>query len=187
MERKADNITLALGEKAPYFSLPAVDGKIYSLSDFVGAPALCVIFTCNHCPYSQAYERRICDLAERYQPLGVGFVAICANDADGYPEDGFEKMVERSKEVGFTFPYLRDEQQVVAHAYDAACTPEVYLFNRELRLAYHGWVDDNHEDVNKVTRHDLRDALDAVLSGETPATQLTPVLGCSIKWKTQRW
>ncbi|MFN8391009.1 MAG: thioredoxin family protein [Bdellovibrionota bacterium] len=183
MERPANEVTLLIGEKAPYFSLPATDGKIYSLSDFAECRALLVVFTCNHCPYSRAYEQRLCELASRYRPEGMGMVAICANDADDYPEDSFEQMVEKSKSLGFAFPYLHDEKQVVARAYDAACTPEAYLFDREMKLAYHGWIDDNSQHPEKVTSPALKNAIEAVLAGQTPSPQLTPVLGCTIKWQ----
>src|SRR5437762_1753302 len=132
MERHPSAVSFNLGEKAPYFSLPATDGKIYSLSDFTGSQAFAVVFTCNHCPYAQAYESRLTALVKRYHAAGLRMVAICANDADGYPEDSFPQMVERSRSLGFPFPYLHDENQSVAQAYDAACTPEVYLFDRDM-------------------------------------------------------
>ncbi len=183
METHAERSTLVIGEKAPYFSLPATDGKIYSLSDFVDCRALLVIFTCNHCPYARAYESRLVELSKKYLPQGVGFVSICANNAEDYPEDSFTQMVEKSKTLGFPYPYLHDNEQNVARAYDAACTPECFLFDRERKLVYHGWVDDNHQRPELVNAPDLKDAIDAVLAGNTPAKQLTPMLGCSIKWR----
>ena len=183
MERQTAGLKLQLGDKAPYFSLKATDGKIYSISDFVSTKALVVIFTCNHCPYAQAYEGRICDLSREYQPRGAKFISICANDSTGYPEDDFDHMIEKSRSLGFPFPYLHDANQVMARAYDAACTPEVYVFDHEQRLRYHGRVDDNHRDATQVTSQDLRVALDAILSGEPPEVPLTPAIGCSIKWK----
>jgi len=183
MQTHAEKSTLLISETAPYFSLPATDGKIYSLSDFVDCQALVVIFTCNHCPYAKAYESRLCELARRFTPQGVGFVGICSNDAEDYPEDSFEQMVERSKTLGFPFPYLHDTTQNVARAYDASCTPECYLFNRERSLVYHGWVDDNHLRPDLVSSSDLKNAIEAVLRGETPKNQLTAVIGCSIKWR----
>lgn len=183
MERKASGLNYPLGEGARYFSLRATDGKIYSLADFSGKKALAVIFTCNHCPYAQAYEERLCELADTYQPKGAQFITICANDAEGYPEDDFSHMVEKNKMLGSRFPYLHDETQAVARAYDAACTPEVYLFDGQQKLVYHGRIDDNYKDPQLVTKHELRDALEATLAGETPKDQLTPAIGCSIKWK----
>lgn len=183
MERAIHQYSLNIGDKAPYFSLRATDGKIYTISDFGGRNALVIIFTCNHCPYSQAYDQRLCELSRDYKEQGVAFVAVSANDPVMYPEESFEKMVERSRELGFPYPYLQDEMQIMAQAYDAACTPEIFLFDSDLRLRYHGCVDDNHHQPSLVTRHYLKEALDAVLSGEAPDPALTPVLGCSIKWK----
>lgn len=183
MQRDATGLSLAIGEKAPYFSLKATDGKIYSISDFRNGKPLVVIFTCNHCPYAQAYEGRIVELAKEYQEHGVQFIAICANDSVGYPEDDFEHMVEKSKKLGYPFPYLHDESQTAAKAYDAACTPEVYVFDGEHKLCYHGRVDDNYQDRTQVTSQDLRKALAAVVMGENPDPALTPAIGCSIKWR----
>jgi peroxiredoxin len=183
MEREAAGLKLKLGDSAPYFSLRGTDGRIHSIADFAGAPAMVVIFTCNHCPYAQAYEQRIVELAKEFQPLGAKFVAVCANDANGYPEDDFPQMVEKAKTLNLPFPYLHDENQVMAQAYDAACTPEVYLFDREHRLQYHGRIDDNYREPSQVTRQDLKEALASVLEGQTPQLQLTPAIGCSIKWK----
>ena len=183
MERHAEKSTLLIGEKAPYFSLPATDGRIYSLSDFTDRRALLVVFTCNHCPYARAYETRLCDIAKKYCAEGVGMVGICANDAQDYPEDSFEQMVEKSKALGFPFPYLHDDKQTVARAYDVACTPECYLFDSTHRLVYHGWVDDNHQNPEQVTSPDLQLAIEAVLVGKEPPKALTPIIGCSIKWQ----
>ena len=183
MQREASGLSLALGESAPYFSLKGTDGKIHTISDFKGKRALVVVFTCNHCPYAQAYESRIIELANEFQPLGAQFVAICANDSMGYPEDDFPHMIEKSKKLGLPYPYLHDENQTVARAYDAACTPEVYVFDLNQKLQYHGRVDDNHQDRSQVKHQDLRIALETVVRGETPPVQLTPAIGCSIKWK----
>lgn len=183
MERPSSGLKLQLGEKAPYFSLKATDSKIYSLSDFQGASALVVVFTCNHCPYAQAYESRIVDLAQRGKERGVKFVAICSNDPVGYPQDDFQSMVEKSKQLGYPFPYLCDDAQITARAYDAQCTPEAYLFDPQMRLQYHGRIDDNYQNPLLVERHELGDAIDAVLAGRSPEPQLTPAIGCSIKWK----
>lgn len=183
MERDPNALRLPIGSKAPYFSLKGTDGKIHSLPDFTSARALLVLFTCNHCPYAQAYESRLIELARIYQPRGVKFVAICSNDPLGYPEDDFDHMVEKSRVLKLPFPYLHDDTQAVAEAYDAQCTPEAYLFDSELKLFYQGRIDDNHRDPSQVTSHDLSDALDAVLSDEPLANNLTPAFGCSIKWR----
>lgn len=184
MKRDVHSFELGIGEKAPYFSLRATDGKIYSLSDFAGAAALVVIFTCNHCPYSRSYEQRLCELAKLYQPKGVKLIGICANDAEDFPEDDFERMVEKSKALGFPYPYLHDEKQIVARAYDAVCTPEAYVFDRQKALVYHGMIDDNADQPDQVKSRYLIDAIDAVLAGEAPSVQQTAVIGCSIKWKS---
>ncbi len=183
MQRDASGSKLALGEKAPYFSLRGTDGRIHTISDYTDKRSLVVVFTCNHCPYAQAYEQRLISLANRYQPRGAQFITICANDANGYPEDDFPHMVEKASSLKLPFPYLHDESQITARAYDAACTPEVYVFNEERSLCYHGAVDNNHKDATQVTAHYLADALDAVLSGEQPKVPVTSVIGCSIKWK----
>lgn len=183
MEREATGLKLALGSQAPYFSLKGTDGKIYSLESFKEATALVIIFTCNHCPYAQAYEQRICSLAEMYRDQGVQFVAICSNDSRGYPQDSYENMVEKSRSLGFPFPYLHDETQVTAKAYDAACTPECYVFNGERQLCYHGRIDDNYRDPSHVTQTELADAIEALIEGRPPEATLTPAMGCSIKWK----
>jgi peroxiredoxin len=183
MERSSDNLNLALGETAPYFSLKGTDGKLYTLQEFAKKPVLVVVFTCNHCPYAQAYEGRLVTLAKRYESEGVQFVAICSNDPSGYPEDDYEHMVARSKEMGFPFPYLHDVTQIAAKSYDAQCTPECYVFDHERKLRYHGRIDDNYKDPEAVTSFDLRNALEAILAQTEPPAPLTPAIGCSIKWK----
>ncbi len=174
---------MATGTAAPPFSLPGVDGKTYSLESFAGAELLVVIFTCNHCPYSKAVEQRLVALQDDYRGRGVQLVAINPNDAQAYPDDSFEHMVERAREMHFNFPYLRDESQQVARAYDAACTPDIFVFNRARALIYNGRLDDNWQHADKVLRSDLRLVLDAALAGR--AFDFGPVhsMGCSIKWK----
>ena len=182
MERDLSQTKLAIGDKAPYFSLPATDGRIYSLADFSNAPAFVVIFTANHCPYAQAYEPRICSLADHFKKKGVHLIAICANDGDAYPEDNFENMVARSQSSGFCFPYLHDESQTVARAYDAACTPEAYLFDQDQILRYHGLIDDNYRDPSAVKHQYLADAISSVLEHQPIVSPKTAAIGCSIKW-----
>lgn len=183
MEREAAGLKLSLGEKIPYFSLTGTDGRIHSVADFQTAKALVVVFTCNHCPYAQAYEQRLIELANRYQPLGVQFVAICSNDAGMYPEDSFENMVAKSKTLGLPFPYLHDTTQAAAKGFDAACTPEAFLFDGHQQLCYHGRIDDNYRDPSQVEQRDLQNAIEAILAGGKPKPALTPCIGCSIKWK----
>jgi peroxiredoxin len=175
---------LTLGTKAPPFRLPDPHGKWVSLDDFKDAPALLVVFMCNHCPYVKHIRSRFAELAKEYQAKGVGVVGINSNDIESYPEDGPEKMAEEIKQVGYTFPYLSDESQEVAKAYRAACTPDFYLFDRDRCLVYRGQFDDSRPGNGRpVTGADLRAALDAVLAGRPAPSNQTPSLGCNIKWK----
>lgn len=171
------------GTRAPAFSLPGVDGNTWSLDSFRDARALLVVFTCNHCPYAKAAEGRLADLARDYQERGLRVVAINANDASRYPDDSFEGMKARAADKGFPFPYLHDESQAVARAYDAACTPDLFLFGPERRLFYNGRVDDDWKDPANVTREDLREAIEALLEGRPLEFEPVPSMGCSIKWK----
>ena len=174
---------MAPGTLAPPFSLPGVDGKIYSLESFADAAVLVVVFTCNHCPYAKAVEDRLVQLQRDYQSRGVRLCAINPNDAEAYPDDDMSAMVQRARDKGFNFPYLRDESQAVARAYDAACTPDIFVFGKPRTLIYNGRVDDNWQDPNKVTQNDLRTVLDAALAGSSPDIEAVPSMGCSIKWK----
>jgi peroxiredoxin len=171
-----------LGSPCPDFQLPATDGNVYTRDDFAGAPVLVVMFICNHCPYVKAVEDRLVGLAREYT-RGVQFVAICSNDAVSYPEDAFDKLKERWLLKVYGFPYLYDESQSVAHAFDAVCTPDIFVYDRDRRLAYHGRIDDSWKDPAKVTRRDLADAIEALLAGQRPSPDQIPSLGCSIKWK----
>lgn len=173
---------LKLGAAAPDFDLPGVDSKRYSLASFKDKKLLIVLFTCNHCPYVQGWEDRLIAIQREYGPKGVQLVGINANETKNYPEDSFDKMVARAREKRFNFVYLRDEDQSVARVYDAACTPEIYLFDAERRLRYHGRVDDNHQDPKAVKSHDLKNALDDLLAGRPVRTPEAPAMGCSIKW-----
>jgi len=174
---------MPIGTAAPSFSLPGVDGKTWSLGSFADAELLVVIFTCNHCPYAQASEDRLIAVQRDYEGRGVRLVAINPNDAETYAEDSFDKMKQRAADKGFNFPYLRDESQEVARAYDAACTPDIFVFDRERKLLYNGRIDDNWQEPGKVTRQDLRAVLDAALEGRTVDFEHVPSMGCSIKWK----
>lgn len=174
-----------LGKSAPKFSLPGIDGKTYALEQFKGKQALVVMFICRHCPYVVAVQDRLAELAREYQAKGIQFVGINSNDTDQYPEDSPENMQRQATEVGFTFPYLIDETQEVARAYDAVCTPDIFVFDRNLKLAYRGRIDDNWKDPKKVTKRDLRDALEALLKEQPVSGDQIPSMGCSIKWRAQ--
>ncbi len=175
---------LALGTSAPQFSLPDPDGKIVSLSDFEGAPALVVIFMCNHCPFVKHVAPGLANLAREYQDKGVAVVGVNPNDVANYPDDSPQKMAEASKEYGYTFPYLLDESQAVAKAYRAACTPDFFVFDGDRQLVYRGQMDDSRPSLDlPVTGADLRAALNAVLDGRSVAAEQKPSVGCNIKWK----
>jgi peroxiredoxin len=175
---------LPLGTSAPEFQLPDTEGKMVSLADFKKAPALVVLFICNHCPYVKHIRSALADLARDYQQRGVGIVAINANDAGNYPEDRPEKMKVEVKSAGYVFPYLYDETQAVAKAYHAACTPDIFLFDKDRRLVYRGQFDDSRPgDGRPVTGCDLRKALDAVLNGQAIPEPQKASIGCNIKWK----
>jgi peroxiredoxin len=174
---------LNIGDEAIPFTLPGVDGEAYSLSNYQDKAAVAVVFTCNHCPYARAWEDRIVSIQNDYADRGVQVLAINANDAEKYPDDGFQQMQQRAKEKEFSFPYLQDESQEVATAYGAERTPEVFLFDGDMKLAYHGAVDDNYDDPNAVEERYLRDAIKAVLAGEEPPASETRPVGCTIKWK----
>ncbi len=174
---------LELGTKVPDFNLPATDGKDHGPADFQWAKALLIVFTCNHCPYAQAVEDRLVRIAEDFGPKGLGTVLINSNDVVNYPDDSFDKMKERAEAKGFPFPYCLDETQDVARAYHAACTPDPFLFDADQRLAYRGRIDDNWQEPDKVTRHELREAIEAVLEGRPAASEQNASMGCNIKWK----
>jgi peroxiredoxin len=174
---------LKTGDKVIPFNLPGVDEKEHSLGDYKGKNALVLIFSCNHCPYVRAWEDRMVQIQTDYEHKGAQLVAINANDASKYPDDSFPKMKERAIEKKFNFPYLRDEAQKVARAYGAERTPEVFLFDRELTLRYHGAIDDNYDDPKAVRTHYLRNALDSILDGKSVLMAETKPVGCSLKWK----
>jgi len=175
---------LALGTGAPDFALPDTDGNIVSLSDFDDAPAVLVMFICNHCPYVKHVRDEIARIGLDYGDRGVGIVAISSNDVDKYPADSPLKMKEEKASVGYTFPYLFDESQETAKAYQAACTPDFYVFDADRRLVYRGQLDDSRPGNGlPVTGRDLRRALDAVLAGEPVPARQVPSIGCNIKWK----
>lgn len=175
---------LPLGTPAPDFSLPDLDGKKVSLADFKGKKALLVQFICNHCPFVIHVREELALLGKDYQAKGVGIVGINANDAENYPDDSPEKMKTNAKEAGYTFPYLYDETQEVAQAYHAACTPDFFLFDADMKLVYRGQLDGSRPGNGvPVTGADLRAALDAVLAGEPVSAVQKASMGCNIKWK----
>ena len=176
---------LALGTTAPDFSLPdTVSGNSVSLSELSSEVATVIMFICNHCPYVVHVRNEIVRVARDYQPKGVKFAAISSNNIANYPEDSPEKMKILAEKWGFTFPYLYDESQSVASAYDAACTPDFYVFDKNNTLAYRGRLDDSSPGNNKpLTGKDLRAALDNILQGKPVDSEQFPSMGCNIKWK----
>lgn len=175
-------MSLALGDLAPDFSLPGTDGATHSLSQYADKPALVVIFSCNHCPYVQAYEGRMVALQQAFGERGAQLICINSNETAHYPEDSFDNMVTRAREQLFNFPYLRDETQEVARAYGAERTPHIFAFDAARRLAYTGAIDDNWKEPTAVTRHHLREALEDLLAGRPVAEPSTHAIGCSVKW-----
>jgi peroxiredoxin len=173
---------LDLGKPAPDFKdLKATDGQTYSLNSFDSKQVLVVIFSCNHCPYVQAYEDRMVRIQADYLTKGVQLVAINSNDDKSYPEDSFPEMVKRAKDRHFNFVYLRDADQSVVDSYGAVCTPHVFAFDNERRLRYRGRIDDS-KDPSRVNSHDLRNAIDDILAGKLVRVPDTRPFGCSIKW-----
>ena len=175
---------LSLGTRAPDFRLPDTEGGTVALEDFRGVKALLVIFLSNHCPYVKHLRSGIAELAREYQPRGVAVIGIGSNDVERYPADSPEEMAREKAEVGYPFPYLYDESQGVAKAYQAACTPDFFLFDQDRKLVYRGQFDDSRPRNDRpVTGRDLRAALDAVLAGGPVSREQVPSIGCNIKWK----
>jgi peroxiredoxin len=172
------------GSAAPDFELPGVDGKTYRLADFQKYPFLVVAFWCNHCPYVQAWEGRMIDLARRYEARGVGFVLINSNDARAYPEDRLEAMVTRAREKGYPFPYLVDESQATAHAYGALVTPHPMLFGPERTMLFQGRIDNDHQHPERATEKYLERALEQALAHKPVVPAELTVAGCTVKWKS---
>jgi thiol-disulfide isomerase/thioredoxin len=175
--------SLRIGEPMPNFSgLKGVDGKTYGSADF-NDTFLVIVFSCNHCPYVQAYEQRMNDFQKSYAEKGVRLIAINSNDTGNYPDDRFEAMVQRARERGFLFPYLRDEHQTVAEAFGATHTPQFFLFDKERVLRYSGKMDDNWKDPGAVKERYLPQSVEALLAGRTVPVAETFSVGCTIKWK----
>jgi len=177
--------TLAIGDRAPDFKLPATDGKTYSLADFAPAKALVVFFTCNHCPYVTGSDEVTRRTAERFAAQGVRFVGINSNSPNTYAEDGFPHMVERMKRHRFPWVYLHDRSQDVARAYGALRTPHFYVFDRARRLVYTGRGVDNPREAAKAKVNDLERALTEHLAGQPVSVPLTNPIGCNVKWDGQ--
>jgi thiol-disulfide isomerase/thioredoxin len=178
---------IPLGTKLPYFLLPdTVSGRVFSSNELNGAKASVVMFICNHCPYVKHVNKGIVSLANDYISKGVLFVAISSNDIEQFPEDAPEKMKETASLLNYPFPYLYDETQDIAREFDAACTPDFYIFDGEQKLAYRGQLDDSRPSMDTpVTGKDMRAALDNILNGQ-PASELQrPSIGCNIKWKKE--
>lgn len=175
---------LPLGSPAPAFALPDPSGRVHSLDDTDGAPALLVVFLCNHCPYVKHIRHELARATRRFQERAVAVVGINSNDVDAHPEDGPEAMAEEARRVGYPFPYLFDSSQEVAKAYRAACTPDHFLFDGDRRLVYRGQFDDSRPgNALAVTGADLAAAVDAVVAGRPVPPDQKPSMGCNIKWK----
>ncbi|MCR9120232.1 MAG: thioredoxin family protein [bacterium] len=180
---KTASTMLPLGTQAPDFSLTNVDGTTVNLADFSGKPALLVIFMCNHCPFVVHLADHLAAFAREYQQQGAAIVGISSNDVANYPQDSPEQMVHEAEERGYTFPYLYDEDQSVAKAYKAACTPDFFLFDNDQKLAYRGQFDSSRPKSDiEITGADLRAAIDAVLAGKPAPAEQKPSIGCNIKW-----
>lgn len=174
---------LEIGNFIPQFHLKGTDLKYYNLNSFSDKKYLLVIFSCNHCPYVQAYERRIIEIQKNFEKKGLQVICINSNDDKNYPEDSFENMINRARENKFNFFYLRDESQETAKAFGAAFTPELFLFDEEKKLVYTGKIDDNWQDESKVQNKYLRNALDELIVGKQISVPETFAIGCTIKWK----
>lgn len=178
-----ESAQLKMGIKAPSFDLPGIDGENHKIEDYKSSKILVVVIMCNHCPYVQGVIHRLIDIQKDYADKGIQLVGINANESDNYAEDSFEKMPEYAKKWGLNFPYLRDKNQKVAKAYKAQCTPDIFVYNSKRELVYHGRVDDNWQEEEKVTKNELRLALDAILEGKDIEEQ-NPSIGCSVKWQS---
>ena len=183
MEMNIHDVKLKIGDKAPDFSLPGIDGKAYSLNNFRNKNILVVVFMCNHCPYVQGSIERIKAIQSDFGIKGVQVIGINSNDEVNYPEDSFDKMIEMNKIKKLNFPYLRDEDQKVANAYGAQCTPECFVFDGHRSLRYHGRIDNSPKDPNAVQTTDLRNAIEALIHNQKVSIEVAPAIGCSIKWR----
>ncbi len=176
---------IPLGAEAPTFQLPdTVSGKDLSLEQLKGENATVILFICNHCPYVVHINEELVKVANEYIPQQASFIAISSNNVEKYPQDGPEQMKAHAKEVGYPFPYLYDETQEIAKSYQAACTPDLFVFDADLKCVYRGQFDDTRPKSGRsATGQDLRNALDSVLAGEPVSEEQFPSIGCNIKWK----
>ncbi len=179
-----------LGQPAPAFTLPTtnpdaddLEGGMRSLDDYADAEALVVVFMCNHCPYVKHVEDALITTARDYQDQNVQFIGICSNDVERYPDDSFERMADRARDKDYPFPYLHDESQDVARAYQATCTPDFFVYNADRTLVYRGRFDETRPNQGEATGRDLRQALDELLRDGTVHVEQNPSMGCNIKWK----
>lgn len=177
-----ESIKIELGTEAGDFELMGIDDKKHTLADYKDAKVLVIAFICNHCPYAQAVWPRLVDLQEEFKDKGVQFVGINPNKNPEYPVEDLPYMKEYAERFNMNFPYLLDETQDTARAYKAQCTPDIYVFDSERKLVYHGRVDDNWQYPQEVMRHELKEALDALTEGRAVAEEQYPTMGCSIKW-----
>ncbi|OGD86474.1 hypothetical protein A2164_03650 [Candidatus Curtissbacteria bacterium RBG_13_35_7] len=178
-----ESAAIKIGSSAPNFNLPATDDKNYTLSDFKDSKGFVVVFTCNHCPYAIASWPIIVKLANEFKEKGISFIAINSNDAREYPEDSFEEMKKKVNVWHINFPYLRDETQETAKGFRAVCTPDIFVYDNDRKLYYHGRINDNWQEPSMVVTADLKDALNSLLINSPPPQNQKPSMGCSIKWK----
>lgn len=178
-----ESVKIPLGTAMPAFELKDPDGKTYKSDALYGERGLLVVFTCNHCPYALAVWPRLIRLAAYAKGMRVGTVAINPNINPDYPDDASEQMEHKIKEWGISFPYLVDETQETAKAFKAQCTPDIYLFDKDKKLVYHGRIDDNWQDEDKVTREELKEAMNNMAAGAPVDSKQNPSMGCSIKWR----
>ncbi len=177
-----ESILVKLGTPIVDFELKDPHGKLYKSSELFGERGLLVVFTCNHCPYAIAVWPRVIRLAKYAKGMRINTVAINPNINPAFPDDAPDKMIEKIKEFGIEFPYLVDEHQTTARAFKAQCTPDIYLFNKDKKLAYHGRIDDNWQDESKITREELKEAMNNMVTGQPIDPVQRPTMGCSIKW-----
>lgn len=179
---ESDYKRMKRGATAPHFSLPATDGKTYTLNDFKGCKALLIVFMCNHCPYVKPKIEEMKRIAKDYKAQGLAMVSINSNDALSHPDDSFESMKRMSKEKQLNFPYLYDESQEVAKAYGATCTPDPFLFDSNFKLVFHSRIDDTHG-ADPIKKHEMHNAIGGFLSEGEVSLKEKPSMGCNIKWK----
>lgn len=184
MQRDTRSQKFPLGSKLPAFKLPNVDGReIESTQYFKSTKAALIAFTCNHCPYVKGSENLLIDIVRTFESKGLRAITISSNDAVQYPEDSFEKMAEKAKELALPYPYLYDQSQEVARLFDAACTPECFLFDQNQMLVYQGAITDRPKEKDAQRKDLLSPAIEMVLSGKKPSVEFNHPIGCSIKWK----